>query len=214
MPNSTQWNFPLNNNLSAPCTNLWQGLWCSYLPVSTPVALCTIQNITLNNMNLFGSLPTSIGALSNVEVSVPISLICVKIIACNQIDNICACESMYFSFLFEQELWLFSNRLTGTLPWQCGFMIHIKVSICGSLRQFLLIQLIQFNSFFIKSQYCFVCHLLQSDIQCFRQPLVRNTSIAIDSLEEHAGFALSLSLSFSLSISLSLSSLLLCSFCN
>ncbi len=71
LPVSTQWHFhnsTINLDLHHPCGDTWQGLQCSFAP--NPLSLtsaCTIQNMTLVNMNLVGSLPASISLLSNLE---------------------------------------------------------------------------------------------------------------------------------------------------
>ncbi len=96
LPTTTQWQFHTvsnisniinsnssNNYLSAPCAHSWQGLQCAYTPhpsstsfsSSSLSAMCVIQNITLTNMNLIGSLPASLSLLSNLQAPSPSSII-------------------------------------------------------------------------------------------------------------------------------------------
>ncbi len=75
LPTTTQWNFPKPStsgsgitNLDAPCGDLWQGLQCSYFPVSQNNS-CSIVSISLVNMNLLGTLPSNISKLFNIQVN-------------------------------------------------------------------------------------------------------------------------------------------------
>jgi Leucine-rich repeat (LRR) protein len=61
-PSYTVWNFPNSSNLSAPCSDEWQGLGC----VSLPLGKCAIVEIWLNGRNLVGQFPPSIKYCSTV----------------------------------------------------------------------------------------------------------------------------------------------------
>ncbi len=76
LPPTTHWYFSTStptpsSELYSPCEALWQGLNCTFSIVpytSNSDGFCSIQNISLAGMNLVGSLPSTLGHFSNVQV--------------------------------------------------------------------------------------------------------------------------------------------------
>jgi Leucine-rich repeat (LRR) protein len=114
---SVPWNFTIYD-LSAPCSNYWQGLSCgecSGSSTSTDPLQCHILELSLSSHNLSGTLPSSIGALNhlieitlntnNLTGTLPISL-----------TNLTAL----------QILDLHSNALSGTIPHEIGSLTRLN----------------------------------------------------------------------------------------
>lgn len=101
LANSTEWRFP--SCLSTPCTDRWQGLLCSN---QTQLGSeCTIISLLLPDMNLSGSIPTSIVFLSNLKnLALPY----------NDIGGSIPSELAQLSYL--QLVVLNNNVLTGSVP--------------------------------------------------------------------------------------------------
>ncbi len=76
LPLTTHWHFntttPTDIDLYSPCQDVWQGVNCSFSNLLLPMTnqgLCTVQNISLQGMNLVGSIPSTLSQCSNVEVT-------------------------------------------------------------------------------------------------------------------------------------------------
>jgi Leucine-rich repeat (LRR) protein len=104
---STIWTFS-TYNLTAPCTDVWQGLVC--VDSGSPeVSACAVDEMTLGHRNLVGTLPSSMGNFP---------LITVLSLSNNNISGTIPSEMRLLSSL--ETLFLDSNGLTGSISSEFG----------------------------------------------------------------------------------------------
>jgi Leucine-rich repeat (LRR) protein len=137
-PSSTQWNFA-GNNLSAPCTDGWQGLICINGDEDAPHnGQCAVADIVLGHRNLIGELPSSLGTLSVLSVvtltgnsitgTLPTELgACTRLLTLYL--NLCQLTGMipsqYGNFGDLIDFDLSNNMLVGQLPTELGKLTAI-----------------------------------------------------------------------------------------
>lgn len=109
------WNFTdtdAKRALELPCGNDWQGITCSENPEN--VLECVIDLLEIRGVNATGSLPTSIGTLTNL-----VSLILIQ----NQITGTVPSE---IGLLSNLELFEFSESpIEGTIPSEFGNLVKL-----------------------------------------------------------------------------------------
>jgi Leucine-rich repeat (LRR) protein len=135
LPSSTVWQFP--SDLSAPCSNSWQGLRCTQtLNEST----CNITTISLERRNLKGSLPSEIGNFQSLRAlylfvnfltgTIPTQLgnlvqLTDLVLDINSIGGTLPSEMGNLRNL--EVLDLYYNLLVGTIPTELGSLVNMEL---------------------------------------------------------------------------------------
>jgi Leucine-rich repeat (LRR) protein len=131
-PSSTHWSFN-SNNLSAPCTDGWQGLVCIDADNVPHNGQCAVSNILLGQRNLTGRLTSSLGNLTILavltltgnsisgtlpsELGACTSLLSLYLNLC-QLSGTIPSEYGNFGYLIDFDL--SNNMLVGQLPTELG----------------------------------------------------------------------------------------------
>lgn len=105
------WNFS-EYDLLLPCKHNWQGITCKADAIENS---CLTTELSLDNFNLCGQLPPSIGNLTNINT---LSLFsnCLTGTIPTEVGLLSAVETLY----------LYENSLTGTIPTEFGLLLNME----------------------------------------------------------------------------------------
>lgn len=144
----SKWNF---NATANPCMDDWQGIDCS-LP--SPYNVYHVVNITLDDTNLRGKLPYSLGNFSNLSHlrlqnnllsgTMPSTLgnlsqlqhldLGGNILSGSIPESFCSLSKIRYLSLSNYENYEYNNNLTGTLPAELVWNNHTQILIVGNNR--------------------------------------------------------------------------------
>jgi Leucine-rich repeat (LRR) protein len=134
-PSSTHWHFP--SNLTAPCSDSWQGLEC--VRNLNDTSTCEIHTIMLGSYNMQGTIPSVLGNLVNL-VALELDGNWLEGTMPTELGNLVKIEQLYlYSTLLSgtipselgnlanlEQLYLYETLLDGTMPTELGNLVKIE----------------------------------------------------------------------------------------